>query len=88
MLIRIFDRGAATMIEAPDDTVVHQGRGLGLPDMRELRAGVGQEAALLTESVAISAARLGLYRLKVVAPQLRRHHLIDGCVLEQHELTR
>ena len=29
----------------------------------------GQEAVLLTESVAISAARLGLYGLKVVAHQ-------------------
>ena len=69
MVIRIFDRGAATVIQAPDDAVVHRGRVLGLPDMLEVRGGAGQEAVLLTESVAISAARLGLYGLKVVEHQ-------------------
>lgn len=66
MIIRIFDRGAATVIETPDDVVVHRGRVIGLPDMLEVRGSAGQEAVLLTESVAISAARLGLYGLKVV----------------------
>ena len=67
MMIRIFDRGSATVILAPDDAVVHRGRVLGLPDMLEIRGGAGQEAVLLTESVAISAARLGLYGLKAAA---------------------
>jgi hypothetical protein len=69
MVIRIFDRGASTVIEAPDDAIVHRGRVLGLPDMLEVRGGAGQEAVLLTESVAVSAARLGLYGLKVVEHQ-------------------
>lgn len=69
MVIRIFDRGAATVIEAPSDVVVHRGRMIGLPDMLEVRGGPGQDAVLLTESVAISAARLGLYGLKVVEHQ-------------------
>jgi hypothetical protein len=72
MRIRIFDRGAAMVIEAPEDAVVHHGRVLGLPDMLEVRGGAGQEAVLLTESVAISAARLGLYGLKVVEQQEAR----------------
>ena len=72
MLIRIFDRGAATVIQAPSDAVVHRGRVLGLPDMLEVRGGAGQEAVLLTESVAISAARLGLYGLKVVEQQVAK----------------
>lgn len=69
MLIRIFDRGAATVVEAPEGAVVHRGRVLGLPDMLEVRGAAGQEAVLLTESVAISAARLGLYGLKVAGHQ-------------------
>ncbi|QDV35496.1 hypothetical protein [Tautonia plasticadhaerens] len=72
MLIRIFDRGAATVIEAPADVVVHRGRVLGLPDMLEVRGAAGQEAVLLTESVAVSAARLGLYGLKVVEQPVAR----------------
>ncbi|RUL83109.1 hypothetical protein [Tautonia sociabilis] len=72
MLIRVFDRGAATLIEAPADAVVHYGRVLGLPDLLEIRGTQGQEAVLLTESVAVSAARLGLYGLRLVEQQAAR----------------
>ena len=42
MVIRIFDRGAATIVEAPDDAIVHRGRVLGLPDMLEVRGGAAR----------------------------------------------
>jgi len=66
MRIRIFEQGTVTVIEAPDDAKVHRGRDWGLPDLLELGGPNGQEAVLLTESVALSAARLGLYGLRVV----------------------
>ncbi|CAN5790017.1 hypothetical protein BH23PLA1_BH23PLA1_21540 [soil metagenome] len=66
MLIRIFESGGGSLIEAPDNAIVHHSDTPGLPDMLELPGGPGREGVLLAEAVAISAARQRMYGLRLL----------------------
>jgi hypothetical protein len=66
MLIKIFEGGVPTVIEAPAGSKVCYSDSPDCPDMLQVPGGPGHEDVLLSEAVAIYAARHGLYRLRVV----------------------
>ena len=68
MRIKIFEGGMATVIEAPNGSRVFPSDSWDHPDMLQVPGGPGQEDVLLSESVALYAARHGLYRLRVLEP--------------------
>src|SRR5205823_3103098 len=66
MVIRIFLKGDVALISAPDGAIVHPSDTLDLPDLLELPGAPGREGMLLADAVAVSAARQGLYGLRLL----------------------
>ena len=66
MRIKIFEGGIPTVIEAPDESRVFPSDSWEHPDMLQVPGVPGQEDVLLSEAVAVYAARHGLYRLRVL----------------------
>ena len=68
MRIKIFEGGVPTLIEAPNGSRVFPSDSWEHPDMLQVPGGPVQDDVLLSEAVAIYAARHGLYRLRVLEP--------------------